>query len=51
MPTYLFVECQGTTYFASISDLEGVKRVWNGDDVDRGGSVFLPLTAFQKLKV
>lgn len=50
LPTYLAVECGTNSYIAPIQTLDAVKRVWGSDEVDKGGSVFVPLSAFLKLK-
>ena len=50
MPLYIAVECEGKTYFAPLTTLDAAKRTWVGDNVDRGGTVFLPLEAFTRLK-
>jgi hypothetical protein len=49
VPFYLAVECASAFYIARIEELDRVKRVYHGDAVDQGGSVFLPVDAFKKI--
>jgi hypothetical protein len=49
VPFYLAVECASAVYIARIEELDRVKRVYDGNAVDQGGSVFLPVKAFKKI--
>ncbi len=50
-PVYIviFETVTGDVLFQSLDALDGIKRVYDGDKMDRGGTVFFPRDAFEFL--
>ncbi|MCP5117686.1 MAG: hypothetical protein GY953_43240, partial [bacterium] len=47
--TIIFETMSGDILFQSLDVLDGVKRIYDGDKMDRGGTVFFPREAFELL--
>lgn len=44
---FIYEESTGDVLYAKINDLDSIKRIYDGDKMDRGGTVFFPRDAFK----
>lgn len=49
MGMFVYERSTGIIHVACIHQLQPEARVYNGDDLDRGGTVFLPVSSYKRL--